>query len=123
MTSLTPHNHEGTPQPEDVQTKPLLDHFVELRTRLLWTFAIMLLGTCVCYVFVQDIYGFMVRPLAEASGDANGRRLIYTGLTEAFFTYLKVAFFAGIFVTFPIFAIQIWTFIAPGLYKNERWAF
>lgn len=102
---------------------PLLEHLFELRKRLLWSFAAMVLGTAICFVFVEQIYGFLVEPLAKAMGPEDTGRLIYTGLTEAFFTYLKVAFFAGIFLTFPILASQVWFFIAPGLYKNERYAF
>lgn len=102
--------------------QPLLEHLLELRTRLLWCFLTMAVGTAICYVFVEQIYGFLVEPLANASAERE-QRLIYTGLTEAFFTYVKVAFFAGIFLTFPVLATQIWMFIAPGLYKNEKRAF
>lgn len=107
----------------DMPARPLLDHLVELRKRLLWSFVAMIAGTVLCYIYVQPIYGFLVRPLADAMGSQGTGRLIYTGLTEAFTTYIKVAFFAGIFLTFPILAIQIWKFIAPGLYTNERNAF
>ncbi len=100
--------------------KPLTGHLVELRKRLLWAFAAMLAGTAVCFVFVEDIYGFLVQPLANAMGDDGTQRLIYTGLTEAFFTYIKVAFFAGVFLTFPLLAIQLWRFVAPGMYKQEK---
>lgn len=103
--------------------RPLVAHLVELRRRLLWSFAAMVAGTILCFFFAEHIYGFLVRPLARAMGDEEGRRLIYTGLTEAFVTYLKVAFFAGIFLTFPVLATQIWKFIAPGLYQKERRAF
>ena len=81
------------------------------------------IGTIICFAFVEDIYSFLVQPLADSMGDESTGRLIYTGLTEAFFTYLKVAFFAGVFLTFPILASQIWLFVAPGLYKNEKSAF
>jgi len=101
----------------------LAQHLTELRRRLLWSFAALLVGTVICYFFVEDIYGFLVRPLAVAMEGGAGRRLIYTGLTEAFFTYLKVAFFAGLFLTFPVIAMQIWKFVAPGLYKKEKSAF
>ncbi len=101
----------------------LTGHLVELRKRLLWSFVAMVAGMGVCYLFVEDIYGFLVQPLARAMGPGDSQRLIYTGLTEAFFTYLKVSFFAGVFLTFPIVAAQIWKFIAPGLYKNEKHAF
>lgn len=102
---------------------PLTSHLIELRKRLLWVVGAMILGTAVCFVFVEPIYSFLVLPLAEAMQVGDSQRLIYTGLTEAFFTYLKVAFFAGIFLTFPILLLQIWGFIAPGLYDNEKSAF
>lgn len=95
-------------------------HLIELRKRLLCVIAIMALGTAVAFVFVDDIYAFLTMPLANSMSGSDTNRLIYTGLTEAFFTYVKVAFFAGIFVTFPALLIQIWMFIAPGLYRNEK---
>lgn len=101
----------------------LTQHLVELRKRLLWSVVAMFAGMCVCYLFVEDIYGFLVRPLANAMEPGDSQRLIYTGLTEAFFTYLKVSFFAGMFLAFPVVACQIWKFLAPGLYKNEKGAF
>jgi len=101
------------------EPKPIIGHLIELRKRLIWVIAAMMVGTAACFGFVEEIYSFLVQPLA----DAGSERLIYTGLTEAFFTYLKVAFFAGIFLTFPFLLWQIWLFIAPGLYKNERGAF
>ena len=103
--------------------KPLMDHLIELRRRLLWSFAAMLGGMAFCFIFARNIYGFLVAPLAHAMGLEASRGLIYTGLTEAFVTYIKVAFFAGMFLTFPILAVQIWKFIAPGLYEKERRAF
>ncbi len=112
-----------TPDQPPMEPKPLAVHLVELRKRLLWSFAAMIAGTVVCYIYVQPIYGFLVAPLAAAMGPESTGRLIYTGLTEAFFTYMKVAFFAGAFLTFPILAMQIWKFVAPGLYRNERRAF
>lgn len=100
------------------ESKPLLHHLVELRKRVLWALVTMVIATGVCYIFAQPIYSFLVHPLADATGHSG--RLIYTGLTEAFFTYLSVAFFAGVFITFPILLWQVWLFIAPGLYTNER---
>ncbi len=98
---------------------PLAGHLTELRRRLMWAFIAMALGTGICWCFKEQIYGFLIAPLA----DAGSQRLIYTGLTEAFFTYLKISFFAGIFLTFPILLAQIWLFVAPGLYKKEKAAF
>jgi sec-independent protein translocase protein TatC len=110
---------------EDVSDEPktLSNHLIELRRRLMWTSGAMLVGTAVCFVFVEQIYGFLVRPLSDAMGEGDSQRLIYTGLTEAFFTYFKVAFFSGIFVMFPVLLLQVWGFIAPGLYRNEKKAF
>ena len=101
----------------------LMGHLLELRKRLMWVILPMVVGTALCFGFVEPIYGFLVSPLAEAMGDSGSQRLIYTGLTEAFFTYMKVAFFAGIFLTFPVLLTQLWLFIAPGLYKKEKRAF
>jgi len=101
----------------------LYTSLVELRTRLLWVFIVMAVGTSLCFVFVDEIYDFLVKPLADSMGEGDTNRLIYTGLTEAFFTYMKVAFFAGIFLTFPVLLLQIWMFVAPGLYENEKSAF
>lgn len=98
-------------------------HLMELRKRIFWCLFAMLAGTGLCYLFKEPIYGFLVKPLADAMGEGSTNRLIYTGLTEAFFTYLSVAFFAGCFLTFPIILTQIWMFVAPGLYKNERKVF
>ncbi|MEM7650562.1 MAG: twin-arginine translocase subunit TatC [Pseudomonadota bacterium] len=102
---------------------PLFSHLIELRQRLLWVIGAMILGTLICFGFVEQIYSFLVAPLAGAMDANDSQRLIYTGLTEAFFTYVKVAFFAGVFLTFPILLLQLWGFIAPGLYENERKAF
>lgn len=109
--------------PNESSSQPLISHLIELRKRLMWSFAAMILGTILCYVYAEQIYGFLVQPLADAMGEDSSKRLIYTNLTEAFFTYLKVSFFAGMFLTCPILLMQIWLFIAPGLYKNERNAF
>ncbi|NNG02882.1 MAG: twin-arginine translocase subunit TatC [Inquilinus sp.] len=100
---------------------PLLDHLVELRDRLFYAVGAVIVGFLVCYFFAESIYGYLVQPLADELQGEN-RRLIYTGLTEVFFTYIKVAFFSGAFLAFPFVAAQLWLFIAPGLYKNEKMA-
>lgn len=99
---------------------PLLDHLVELRQRLIYSFVALLIGVIVSYVFAEHIYTFLVRPLAEALGEGSGRRMIYTALTEAFFTYLKLSVWAGFCLAFPVIASQFWLFVAPGLYRNEK---
>lgn len=104
----------------DDKQQPFLDHLGELRRRIMWAALAMIAGTIFCYIYSKDIYGFLVRPLANAMGPHDSQRLIYTNLTEAFFTYLKVAMFAGCFLTFPILAHQLWMFIAPGLYTREK---
>src|SRR6266849_6703532 len=101
----------------------LLDHLVELRNRLLWSFAAILAAFVVCYQFKEAIYRFLAHPLADIYAGEPGRKMIFTALTEAFFTYLKVSFWAAICLSFPIIATQLWKFVAPGLYKNERRAF
>lgn len=102
---------------------PLLDHLVELRNRLIWSIIPIIVTFLVCYQFKQTIYNFLAHPLFVILGQEPGRKMIFTGLTEAFFTYIKVSFWAAICLSFPIIAIQIWKFVAPGLYKNERRAF
>ncbi len=100
----------------------MLDHLIELRRRFLWSLVAFSVAFIVCYNFAEPIYGFLMQPLAEALHGEN-RRMIYTGLTDAFFTYLKVAAFAAFFLSFPVIANQVWKFIAPALYKNEQRAF
>ena len=102
---------------------PLLDHLVELRNRLMWSIGAIMVAFLICYQFKEHIYGFLAHPLAVIFEGQTGRHLIYTGLTEAFFTYVKVSFWAALCLAFPIVAMQIWKFVAPGLYKNERGAF
>jgi sec-independent protein translocase protein TatC len=101
---------------------PLLDHLIELRRRLLWTMVAFLLSFFVCYYFSKNIFGFLAVPLATAMARHGGgnQALIYTHLTEAFFTYLRVAFFGAAFVSFPMAATQLWLFVAPGLYRSEK---
>ncbi|MDA1089568.1 MAG: twin-arginine translocase subunit TatC [Proteobacteria bacterium] len=103
---------------------PLFDHLIELRTRLMHSAIAILVLFFISYYFSPQLYDFLVAPLADVLHKMGGnRRLIFTALHEAFFTYIKVAFFAALFLSFPFVAIQIWMFIAPGLYKNEKRAF
>ncbi len=108
--------------PPDAKTMPLVAHLVELRRRLMISMLFFAAATCACYFVAADIYAFLVKPLAHVLEGEN-RRLIYTGLGEAFITYLKLACFAGGFLSFPVIASQLWLFIAPGLYKNEKHVF
>ncbi|MDP3908096.1 twin-arginine translocase subunit TatC [Novosphingobium sp.] len=106
----------------DDSQAPLLDHLIELRTRLVRSFAALGLAFCVCFYFADDIFSFLVRPLTAAFPAGEGR-LIYTKLYEAFFVEIKVALFAAFFCSFPIIANQLWAFVAPGLYAKEKKAF
>lgn len=100
---------------------PLLEHLAELRGRLIWSGVALLVAFGVCYYFAPQIYTFLAAPLAHAL-EARGEKpeLIYTALYEVFFTYIQVALFAGLFLSFPVIATQLWLFIAPGLYKREK---
>lgn len=114
-----------TRDPEDTiddKPMPLIDHLMELRTRLLWSIGAFAICFAVCYYFSAQIYGFLAQPLADILQHQGGgdRRMIFTALYEAFFTYLKVAFFGAVFFSFPIWATQLWLFIAPGLYRSEK---
>ena len=96
-------------------------HLTELRSRLLKSFIFLIVTFILCYYFAENIYSFLVKPYSDAIIENNlDRRLIFTALHEAFLTYLKVAFFSAFFLTSPIFLTQIWKFIAPGLYQNEK---
>ena len=106
----------------DDSKTPLLEHLVELRSRLIRSVVAILVLFVACFFVAEDIYIFLVQPLADVF-DREGARLIYTDLTEVFFTYVKVAMFAALFIGFPYVAAQLWLFIAPGLYRNEKGAF
>ncbi|MBM0170077.1 twin-arginine translocase subunit TatC [Altererythrobacter sp. C41] len=106
----------------DETQAPLLDHLIELRTRLLRCVVALAIAFAVCLYFADDIFGFLVRPLTLAFPEGQGK-LIYTQLYEAFFVELKVALFAAFFISFPVIANQLWAFVAPGLYAREKKAF
>ncbi len=96
-------------------------HFIELRSRLLNSLIFIFIIFIISYIFAEHIYNFLVEPYASAvKDDQQSRRLIFTALHETFITYIKVAFFSAIFLGSPILLIQIYKFIAPGLYKNEK---
>ena len=98
-----------------------VDHLVELRSRLIKSIIFVFIFFVISYTFAENIYNFLVQPYADAVKDDNiDRRLIFTALHETFITYLKVAFFAAIFIGSPVVITQIWKFIAQGLYKNEK---
>ena len=100
--------------------QPLLVHLVELRSRLIKTMIMITILFVIFYFFADSIYNFLVQPYADAVEGEEGRRLIFTALHETFFTYIKVALFASLFISLPFLLIQLWIFVAPGLYKNEK---
>ena len=107
-----------TDEPDEIDDSraPLMEHIIELRKRLIWSFAA--LGACfvICLYFARHILAFLVHPL-KAAGQV---RVVYTAVTGGFLTEVKVAFFAGLMLAFPIIANQLWQFIAPGLYRKEK---
>jgi sec-independent protein translocase protein TatC len=105
----------------DDSKAPLLEHLIELRTRLIRSALVLLIAFFACFYVASDIFEFLVQPLADKLGE--NRKMIFTELHEVFFTYVKVAFFAGLFISFPLIANQMWKFIAPGLYNKEKRAF
>ncbi|MGM4909483.1 twin-arginine translocase subunit TatC [Rhizobium sp. 768_B6_N1_8] len=113
----------------DTQDKPqpLIEHLMELRTRLIWSIAAFFIAFIACFIFAKHIFNYLVYPYKLAVGwahlDVEKAQLIYTAPQEFFFTQVKVAMFGGLVIAFPIIAAQIYKFVAPGLYKNERQAF
>ncbi|MEM6439334.1 MAG: twin-arginine translocase subunit TatC [Pseudomonadota bacterium] len=108
----------------DASKAPLIEHLAELRSRLIWS--LWGLGACMifCFVFAKHIFDLLTDPLRGALLDRGMEpMLIYTALHEKFFTDLRLSLFGGFFLAFPIIATQVWRFVAPGLYKNERGAF
>ena len=103
----------------DDTKQPLLEHLIELRRRLLWSLATLIVFFFICFHFAQNIFAVLVQPLLKAGQG----KLIYTDVFEAFFTQVKVALFAALMLSFPMIATQLWRFVAPGLYAKEKRAF
>jgi sec-independent protein translocase protein TatC len=101
---------------------PLMDHLIELRSRLIKAAAAFVLAMVVCFFFARHIYNILTWPYIWVAGAANAK-FIYTGLLEYFVVQLKIAAFGGAFIAFPVIATQIYMFVAPGLYRNEKQAF
>ena len=109
------------PKPNAMPTLGFLDHLEELRTRLVYSIAAVAVGFFACWWKVESIYDIMQRPIMKALKD-NGmsERLVYLNPTEPFNLYLKIAALAGLFLTSPFVLYQVWMFISPGLYRNEK---
>jgi len=104
---------------------PLVEHLAELRNRLMWSVGAFLIGMILCFVVAEPILDFMLRPIEHAMralGDPNPV-MQYTAPQEYFFTLVRIAVVAGLMVSFPVIAYQLWRFVAPGLYKSEKQAF
>ena len=99
---------------------PLIDHLIELRQRLIYALIGVGIGFVICFSFATQIYNVLVWPYQVARGAGQKIEMIYTAPHEFFFTKLKLALFGAVFLAFPIIAYQIYKFVAPGLYKNER---
>ncbi|HVL77916.1 MAG TPA: twin-arginine translocase subunit TatC, partial [Sphingomicrobium sp.] len=100
----------------DDSKAPLLDHLIELRRRLLWSLAVLFVLFFVSFFFAKEIFAFLVQPLLAAGQG----RIIFTDIFEAFFVEVKIALFAALMLGFPFFATQMWKFVAPGLYRQEK---
>jgi sec-independent protein translocase protein TatC len=106
---------------------PLIEHLIELRRRLMWAIGGFFIAFLICFFFAKQLFNLLVIPFKWATGwaglDTHKVELIYTAPQEFFFTQIKLAMFGGLVIAFPLIAAQIYKFVAPGLYKNERGAF
>ncbi|MCP2678718.1 twin-arginine translocase subunit TatC [Maricaulaceae bacterium NA33B04] len=106
---------------------PLMSHLEELRTRLIWSLLAVAVMFVVCFIYAEWIYNVLLVPFEEAARSVRGSeldlQLIFTAPLEFFFVKLKLALFGAIVLAFPVLAYQVWAFVSPGLYKNERLAF
>ncbi len=106
---------------------PLMAHLEELRSRLIWSLVAIAIGFAICFVYAEFIYNILLGPFQDAArqvrGDELELQLIFTAPLEFFFVKLKLALFGAIILAFPVLAYQVWAFVRPGLYKNERMAF
>lgn len=120
MTDQITDNNDNHEIPEEGAggKMPFTAHLEELRKRLIVCIIAIAAGFGVCYYFSKPIFKIMMLPLLEAMPE--GEQLIYTGLPEAFFTYLKVGFWGGVILALPVISHQIWGFVAPGLYRKEK---
>jgi sec-independent protein translocase protein TatC len=103
----------------DETKQPMLEHLIELRRRLLWCLATLVVTFFLCFAFAKNIFAVLVQPLLKAGQG----RLIYTDVFEAFFVQVKVGLFAALMLSFPVLATQLWRFVAPGMYAKEKKAF
>ena len=98
----------------------LSNHLIELRNRFIYFFLFFSISFLISYLFIEDIFNFVINPFIDSVDFKENKRLIYTGLAEAFFSYLKLALISAFIISSPFFIYQIWAFIAPGLLKREK---
>ncbi|MCB1415146.1 MAG: twin-arginine translocase subunit TatC [Nitratireductor sp.] len=106
----------------DASSAPLIEHLIELRQRLMKSVIAIAIFFVICFIFADKIFNILIIPYQWGAGTTDVR-FIYTALEEYFFTQLKIALFGSLFISFPVIATQLYGFVAPGLYKNERRAF
>lgn len=127
MSHTPPEDEQPEITDDEVEASraPLLDHLIELRSRLIKCLLALVAATIGCFFLADHIYNLLVGPFASVAEDIRGSKLefIFTAPMEFFFAKLKLSLFAGVFVAFPVIAWQIYAFVAPGLYKSERGAF
>ncbi len=116
---------ERKPEEDEIEASqaPLIEHLIELRARLIKSLVGFVIAFVISFYFANPIFNFLLTPYKWAVGDATHLKLIYTAPQEFFFTQLKIGMFGGLFLAFPLIAIQIYKFVAPGLYRHEREAF
>ncbi len=107
----------------EASSAPLIEHLIELRRRMFYSVVAIVVFFVIAFYFASDIFDFLVRPYERAAGSDVNLKLIFTAPQEFFIVQIKVAFFAAIFFAFPVIATQLYRFVAPGLYRNERGAF
>ncbi len=112
-----------TQQDIDSTEAPLIDHLIELRQRLIYCVIGVVVAFVAAFAFAGQIFNVLVQPFFWALGQSYDLELIYTSLPEKFFTEIKIGLFGALFITFPLIAVQIYRFVAPGLYRNEKDAF
>ena len=115
-------SHEDEEKEIEATKAPLMDHLIELRSRLIKAAAAFIIAMICCFFFAREIYNILTWPYVWVAGPENSK-FIYTGLLEYFVVQLKIAAFGGTFIAFPVIATQIYMFVAPGLYRNEKQAF
>jgi len=111
----------GENSQESMPAMSFLDHLEELRRRLIYSIIAVVIGFFVCWGYAENIFGFMQKPIMEAlRRNGMAEKLVYLNPTEPFNLYLKIGFMAGLFVASPVVLYQVWLFISPGLYRNEK---